>query len=114
MNLYTKETEAYLKTEYEVNPTRETVDRIAEELQVSPRSVIGKLVSLKIYKAPKRVRKDGKPVEIKRDLAKEIGDMFGLEIPSLAKAEREELRALRDALIDPLNLRALLTDLEDD
>lgn len=111
--MYTKENEAYLRDEYVMSPTRETVDRIAEELQVSPRSVIGKLVSMKVYQAPKRIRKDGKPVEIKRDLAKEIGEMFGLELPSLTKAEREELRALRDALIDPLNLKALLTDLEE-
>lgn len=110
--MYSPEQEAYLKVEYETNPCRETVDRLAEELSVSPRSVIGKLVSLKIYKAPRRVRKDGLPVELKRDLGKEIGDFFGLELPSLQKAEREDLRMLRDAIRDPLNLRALLVDLD--
>lgn len=109
---YTKQQESYIKSEYEAEPDRSTVDRLAEELEVSPRSIIGKLVSMKIYKAPQRVRKDGKPVELKRDLAAEIGEMFGLEIPSLAKAEREELRALRDALLQPMNLKALLVDLE--
>ncbi len=111
--MYSKEDEERLAEEYGNDPTRETVDRLAEELGVSSRSIIGKLVSMKQYKAPQRVRKDGRPVELKRDLAKEIGDMFGLELPSLAKAEREELRALRDALLVPLNLRAIITDLED-
>lgn len=111
--MYDKKKEEYLETEYLAAPNRETVDRLAEELEVSPRSVIGKLVSMKIYQAPKRARKDGKPVELKRDLAKEIGDMFGLAVPSLEKSEREELRALRDALCDPLNLKALLVDMEE-
>ena len=110
--MYSKEQEKYLEEEYLAEPTRETVDRLAQELEVSPRSVIGKLSSMKLYKAPQRVRKDGKPVELKRDLAKEIADMFGLELPSLEKAQREELRMLRDALLDPLNLKALLIDLD--
>ena len=107
-----KQTE-YLKQEYESDPCRATVDRLAEEFEVSSRSIIGKLVSMKIYQAPKRVRKDGKPVELKRDLAKEIGEFFGLELPSLEKAEREELRSLRDAIADPVNLKAILVDLDD-
>lgn len=112
--MYSKEQEAYLEKEYGAEPTRETVDRLAEELEVSPRSIIGKLVSMRIYQAPRRVRKDGKPVELKRDLASEIGEMFGLELPSLVKAEREDLRLLRDAMVDPLNLKALLVDLDAD
>ena len=110
--MYDEVKTAYLEKEYTADPTRATVDRLAEELEVSSRSVIGKLVSMGIYQAPQRVRKDGKPVELKRDLAKEIGEFFGLELPSLEKAEREELRSLRDAIKDPLNLRAILVDLE--
>ena len=50
--MYDKKKEEYLETEYLAAPNRETVDRLAEELEVSPRSVIGKLVSMKIYQAP--------------------------------------------------------------
>ncbi|MAX04764.1 MAG: hypothetical protein CL883_05525 [Dehalococcoidia bacterium] len=107
---YDEETTEHIKKEYEADPTRATVDRLAAELEVSPRSVIGKLASMGVYQAPKRVRKDGKKVELKRDLAAEIGEFFGLELPSLEKAEREELRSLRDAIRDPLNLKALLVD----
>ena len=110
--MYSEDQVKYMQKEYTETPTRDTVDRLAEELEVSPRSVIGKLVSMGVYQAPRRVRKDGKPVELKRDLAAEIGEFFGLEIPSLEKAEREELRSLRDALRNPDNLRALLVDLE--
>lgn len=109
---YTEEKTKYLEEEYTADPCRATVDRIAAEFEVSPRSVIGKLVSMGIYQTPQRTNKQGLPVELKRDLAKEIGEMFGLEIPSLEKAEREHLRLLRDAIKDPLNLRALLVDLD--
>lgn len=110
---YDEKTTAYIEKEYKEQPDRFTVDRLAEELDVSPRSIIGKLSSMKIYQKEERLNKQGKPVEIKRDLAKEIGDYFGLELPSLEKAQREELRELRDAIKNPLNLRALLVDLED-
>ena len=110
---YTDERTQYLQQEYENEPTRETVDRLAEEFEVSFRSIIGKLTSMGIYQKPQRLNKAGMPVELKRDLCKEIGDMFGLELPSLVKAEREDLRQLRDALLVPENLRAILVDLED-
>ena len=108
---YTDEKTAYLKKEYEADPSRATVDRLAEEYGVSFRSIIGKLTSMGIYQKPQRLNKAGMPVELKKDLSKEIGDMFGLELPSLVKAEREDLRMLRDALLVPENLEALLVDL---
>lgn len=111
---YTDEQTEYIRAEYNSDPTRATVDRLAEEHGVTSRSIIGKLVSMGIYKTPQRTNKLGLPVELKRDLTKEIGEFFGLELPSLEKAEREELRQLRDAIRNPLNLRALLIDLEDE
>ena len=108
---YTDEKTAYLKKEYEADPSRATVDRLAEEYGVSFRSIIGKLTSMGIYQKPQRLNKAGMPVELKKDLSKEIGDMFGLELPSLVKAEREDLQMLRDALLVPENLEALLVDL---
>ena len=108
---YTEEKTEYLRREYETDPSRATVDRLAEEYGVSFRSIIGKLTSMGIYQKPQRLNKAGMPVELKKDLSKEIGDMFGLELPSLVKAEREDLRMLRDALLVPENLEALLVDL---
>lgn len=110
---YTEEQTEYISAEYTADPTRATVDRLAEEHNVSSRSIIGKLVSLGVYQTPQRTNKLGLPVELKRDLAKEIGDFFGLELPSLIKAEREELRSLRDAIRNPDNLKALLVDLDE-
>ncbi len=112
--VYTEEQARHMQAEYEADSSRATVDRLAAEYEVSSRSIIGKLVSMGVYKAPQRTTKLGLPVELKKDLAKEIGDYFGLELPSLTKAEREELRSLRDAIKNPLNLRALLVDLEND
>lgn len=107
---YTDEITERVVSEYESDPSRATVDRLAAELEVSARSVIGKLASLGVYRKPEKLNKAGMPVELKRDLTREIGEFFGLELPSLEKAEREELRQLRDAIRNPLNLKALLVD----
>lgn len=107
--MYNEEQTEYLRQEYD--GTRQSVDRLAAEFNVSPRSIIGKLVSMGVYAKAPKVNKQGQPVELKKDLAKEIGELFGLELPSLVKAEREELRILRNAIRDPLNLQALLVDL---
>lgn len=114
MSVYTPELTRRIISEYEVHPTRETVDRLAEEIGVSPRSVIAKLSNAKVYQTPKRVSKTGDPIIRKEDLAKEIGEWFGIEVPTLAKAGKLDLKKLHAALSDPLNLRALLVDLENE
>lgn len=108
--MYTEEDIQKLR---EYDGTRESVIRLSVELNKSPKSVEGKLVALGIYKKPPKLTKAGKPVELKRDIQKDINDAFGLNLETLVKVEREELRILRDAIMNPLNLRALLVDLAD-
>ena len=110
---YSDELTQLIIDEYTADPTRVTVDRLAEEHNKSARSIIAKLSSAGVYKAPPRVSKNGEPITRKEDIAKEIGDWFGISIPSLAKAGKLDLQALHKALANPDFIRAHLVDLED-
>lgn len=110
---YTEQLTKRLIEEYEADPTRATVDRLAEECGKSARSIIAKLSSAGVYKAPQRLSKTGEAIVRKEDLAVEIGSWFGIEVPTLAKAGKLELVALHKALSNPDFIRAHLVDLED-
>ena len=47
---YTEEQVSYMVKEYEASPTRDTVDALAEELNKSVKSIIGKLSREGVYK----------------------------------------------------------------
>lgn len=111
---YTPELTELIISEYSNDPTRATVDRLAEEHGKSVRSIIAKLSSAGVYKAPERVTKSGEPIVRKEELAKEIGEWFGLDLPTLAKAAKLELINLHKALSNPDFIRAHLVDLESD
>jgi ATP-dependent Clp protease ATP-binding subunit ClpA len=111
---YTEELTQLIIEEYEADPSRATVDRLAEEHNKSTRSIIAKLSSAGVYQAPARVSKNGEPIVRKEDLAKEIGEWFGIEVPSLAKAGKLELQSLHKALSNADFIRAHLVDLEDE
>lgn len=111
---YTPEQSEHIISEYKADSTRATVDRLAEELGKPSRSIIAKLSNAGVYKPPPRLSKTGEPVTRKEDLARDIGQWFGIEVPSLAKAAKLELQALHSALKNPDFIRAHLVDLEDD
>lgn len=104
----------YIRAEYEAESTRSTIDRLALELNRTPRSIIAKLSSAKIYKTPPKLTKQGTVVVHKDQLAKDIGEWFGLELPTLVKVSKLELQALHSALQNPDYIRAHLVDLEDE
>lgn len=113
MSGYDTETTKYIVKEYSADPTRETVDRLAEECNKNVRSIIAKLSSEGVYQAAVRVSKTGEPIVRKEDLAKEIGEWFGIEVPTLAKSGKQDLTKLHKALSNPDYVRAHLVDLEE-
>lgn len=110
---YTEEITNRIIQEYVSAPSRETVDRLAAEIGKTPKSVIAKLSSAGVYKPPVRTTKSGDPIIRKEDIAKEIGQWFGIEVPTIAKAGKLELMELYKALKNPDFIRAHLVDLED-
>ena len=83
---------------YSANPTRDTVDALAEELGKNARSIIAKLSREGVYKAQPRVTKSGEPVVRKAELLQSIESTLGQEFPSLVKASKADLQRLIDAI----------------
>ena len=83
---------------YQANPTRETVDTLAEKLGKNTRSVIAKLSREGVYKAQPRVTKAGEPVVLKGEFVARIEKALGFSIPSISKATKADLSKLADHL----------------
>ena len=94
---YTDEMVAEMHELYTANPTRETVDMIAEQFGKSVRSIIAKLSREGIYVTQERTTKTGEPVVRKAELVAQLEDKFGIELPTLVKASKADLQELLNA-----------------
>lgn len=101
---YSDELTKEIVDEYVANPTRETVDVIAERIGKSARSVIAKLAAAGVYQTPKRTTKTGEPIVKKEQLVEEIGKWLGIEVPTLAKTGKLDLKRLHRAIADHLEI----------
>ena len=88
-----------LTDEYSIEPTRETVDALAERLNKTPRSIIAKLSALGVYQKAERVTKRGEPVIMKAELVAKVQNAIGRELPSLNKMTKVDLQFMIDALV---------------
>ena len=95
---YTEAMTEKMVAQYTANPSRDTVDAIAEELGKNARRVIAKLSREGVYKAQPRVTKSGEPVVRKAELLAQIQDTLGVELPSLVKASKADLQRLIDTI----------------
>lgn len=95
---YTEELTQKIIAEYQANPTRDTVNAIAERINKSPKSVIAKLSAAKVYQSPQRLTKTGDPIVKKEELVKEIEEWLGITAPTLVKTGKLDLKALHEAL----------------
>lgn len=92
---YTKEEEIRLGAYPGVS-----VEELAEELSKSPRSIIAKLSKMGIYQKALRTTKTGDPIISKAELLAQIEEVLEIELPTLVKAGKEDLRKLSEALRD--------------
>jgi len=95
---YTKEQEAKMMADYSLEPTRSTVEELSKEMGKSVKSIIAKLVTLKVYVKAVKVTKSGKPVVRKSELVSKINAHFGFDMPSLVKATKNDLQNMVDNL----------------
>lgn len=96
---YTEEMIVRMSTEYDLNPTRATVDALAAEFDKTPRSVIAKLSALGLYVKAEKVTKRGEPVVMKAELVERVQNAIGRELPSLSKMTKVDLQFMIDALV---------------
>ena len=95
---YTEEMVNTMTEQYSANPTRETVDALAEQFGKTTRSIIAKLSREGVYVAQPRTTKSGEPVISKSELVAQISEHFGIEMPTLVKAGKQDLQKLVDAI----------------
>ena len=95
---YTDEMVASMTEQYVANPTRETVEALAQEFGKSVRSIIAKLSREGVYVAQPNVTKTGEPVVRKAELVAQLEAHFEVAIPTLVKASKADLQKLVDAI----------------
>lgn len=98
---YNEEQVKFMIAEYSSNPTRETVENLAEELDKSVKSIIGKLSREGVYKKTEYLTKTGEKPITKLELVEELAELLEINSTALAgleKAPKSALKALREAI----------------
>ena len=91
---YSVEEVKFITEEYEHSPTKDTVEFLAQKLEVTPRSIIGKLSKLGIYvKQPYTPKYAEKPIS-KEELVAEIARVLDLDIEQLMGLTKSQKPAL--------------------
>ena len=84
--------------EYKKKPSRITVDRLAKELDKSPKSIIGKLSREGVYRRSVYKTKTGETPVTKLELVEEVAYAFDLNpavLAGLEKAPKQVLKILK-------------------
>ena len=95
---YTDEMVEAMVADYQDNPTKDTVTKLASEFNKSTRSIVAKLVREGVYVATPRVTKTGAPVIRKSEIVAQIQDALGVEFSTLEKASKADLERLLAAV----------------
>tara|TARA_B100001113_G_scaffold147863_1_gene121267 strand:+ start:227 stop:535 length:309 start_codon:yes stop_codon:yes gene_type:complete len=98
---YNDQTTQYMLEKYTADPTRQTVEDLAEELSRSVKSIIGKLSREGVYRREIYKTKTGELPVTKVEIVSDIADNLGIEVESLLgleKAPKSTLKKLKEAL----------------
>ena len=96
---YTVEETARIVSEYENDPSRATVDRLADEYKKSARSIIGKLAKEGVYRRVEYRTKTGEVPVTKLEIVEDIQSQLGCQaLTGLEKAPKQTLKILLDSL----------------
>ena len=100
---YSKEETEKLIAEYQKSPSKETVARLAEELDRSTKSIIGKLSREGVYRREEYKTKTGEKPVTKLELVTIIADgleMSPHDLEGLEKTPKPVLKKLSDAIAE--------------
>ena len=95
MSTYTEKETEYMLEAYAKKPSKETVEELANQLQRSKKSIIGKLSREGVYRREVYVSKTGEKPITKVEIVENIADHLGLESRDLAGLEKSPKEALR-------------------
>ena len=92
---YTQEQVDFMKNTYSDEPTRATVLELADELDKSVKSIIGKLSREGVYKKTEYVTKTGEKPVTKSQLVLSIAEELNEDYESLSGLEKSPKEALK-------------------
>lgn len=92
---YTESQVEYMVEQYENNPTRETVEKLAEELEKSVKSIIGKLSREGVYQKTEYTTKTGEKPVTKLEIVEDLELLLELPTNALAGLEKAPKQALK-------------------
>tara|TARA_B100001964_G_scaffold77381_1_gene87649 strand:- start:438 stop:752 length:315 start_codon:yes stop_codon:yes gene_type:complete len=98
---YSNEQVSFMIEKYQAKPDRETVDKLAEELNKSIKSIIGKLSREGVYRKAVYKTKTGELPVTKAELIVKIADTLNAnseKLKGLEKAPKQELKYLYELL----------------
>ena len=98
---YTQEQVDLMIEAYKSNPSRETVENLAEDLDKSVKSIIGKLGREGVYKKTIYKTKTGEDPETKKEIVQELAERLDINyeaVAGLEKAPKTALKILRSAI----------------
>lgn len=98
---YTKDQTEYMITKYQNNPSRDTVEELANEFSKSIKSVIGKLSREGVYRREVYKTKTGDNPVTKVEIVENIAYALGLEsehLVGLEKAPKTTLKTLEGVI----------------
>ena len=93
---YTEQITKELIEAYENEPTRETVEKLAEIYNKSVKSIIGKLSREGVYRREIYKSKTGEVPVTKNEIVNNIADSLGIEIEALSGLEKSPKAALKN------------------
>ena len=96
---YTDEQVQYMVDKYTAKPNRETVDKLAEELNKSIKSIIGKLSREGVYQKAIYRTKTGEIPMTKGEIIVQIAELLNADYNKLAgleKSPKQDLKYLHD------------------
>ena len=96
MSNYSEEETTKMVQTYLAEPTKETVEILAERMERSKKSIIGKLSREGVYRREVYVSKTGESPITKIEIVNNIAEGLGLEVGSLAGLEKSPKAALRN------------------
>lgn len=98
---YTQDQVEYMVNQYRLKPDRETVDMLAEDLDKSVKSIIGKLSREGVYRKQVYKTKTGEVPITKEQLIAGLADLFEVEsskLMGLEKAPKQVIKFLHDTI----------------
>jgi hypothetical protein len=95
---YSEDIIATMVAEYEANPTRDTVDALAEQFSKPVRSVISKLSALGVYQKATPATKKAEPIIKKEVYVAQLNERLGVELPSVGNMTKVDIQRLIEFL----------------